>query len=214
MSKVRDFINCGKVESELTLTRSFKVPDAENEGSYFIAKVEFSVELKKAEDWMRNVDLTPIETPSYVTLSFMGSVDYIKLVNGRKRVERDWCGGQCDDTLLELLNKLSDEQARKCIAEVGHDDLLDLRKILALWQRWHLNDLHAASDRQQAALDKFEEEFGKHLNYDQRCAFLKLVDLYEDRGYKYGHSWLREMVPDDAIDQAAAMFEGFEGCAK
>ena len=214
MGKVRDFINCGKVESELTLTRNFKVPDAENEGSYFIAKIEFSVRINRTDDWMRNVDLTQIATPSYITLAFVGSVNYIELVNGRKRFERDWCGGQCDDTLLELLNKLSEEQIRKCIAEVGHDDLLDLRKILALWQRWHLNDFHAASDKQQAALDKFEAEFGKHLDYDQGCAFLKLIDLYEDRGYRYGSSWLREMVPDDAIDQAAALFEGFEGGAK
>ena len=87
---------------------------------------------------------------------------------------------------------------------------MDLRKILTLWQRWHLNDLHAASDRQQAALDKFEAEFGRHLNYDQGCEFLKLIDLYEDRGYKFGHAWLREIVPDEVIDKAAALFEGFE----
>ena len=104
----------------------------------------------------------------------------------------------CKNIILGLIN------------ESPNEDFSDLRKILKIWSRWHCSEYNPGSDKQKAAIEKFEANFGKDLKYEEACEFLKLIDLYEDRGYRYGESWLYEKVPNEVIEEAANLFEGFE----
>lgn len=72
-------------------------------------------------------------------------------------------------------------------------------KIFRLWKLYHLNDMHAGTEAQEDALDI---KFGnKYPEYKECCEYLKSINLYEDNGYKYGHSWIyREISSADLIE--------------
>lgn len=72
---------------------------------------------------------------------------------------------------------------------------------LDVWKRWHLNDMRAGSPKQEAYL----REHGRGKDYAENCAILQEAGLYEDNGYKYGHAWNFEQVPDDVLDWILAL---------
>ena len=90
-----------------------------------------------------------------------------------------------------------------------HDDFKSLRDnptfaaIHRLWKKWHLNDSHAGTEEQEAAVKKWEAE-GNRYDYGKVCDHLKSIDLYEvqvdGKPYKYGHGWLYRAI--DAADLA------------
>lgn len=88
-----------------------------------------------------------------------------------------------------------------------------------LWKNYHLNDMHAGTERQEKALnDKFGNE---RVGYDAQVDYLKSQNLYEDDGYRYGSSWLKRTIPkEDAkriigkIDRARGVESGFTKFAK
>lgn len=197
---VQNFIDHGKVGTRLLFKRSFTIPCATNEKDRYEADVEFRICKNKSESWVKNIDLSDMTDSSYITLSFIGNIRHIENIREGVNVSEECSGGGplCSHIILGLID------------EVPNEDFSDLRKILELWERWHCNELNPGSDRQRAAIEKFEAEFGKNLKYDEVCEFLKLIDLYEDRGYKYGHAWLYEKVPNEVIKELASLFEGFE----
>lgn len=77
------------------------------------------------------------------------------------------CGGQCiDDIYKEYASQLQNPSLYK--------------KIMELWEKWHLNDMHAGCIHQR----KFESEpYKKHEN-----AFCKKC------GYTYGHAWKYQAI--------------------
>lgn len=90
----------------------------------------------------------------------------------------------------------------------NYDDLLNnfgsdssVKEIVELWKRWHMNGLNAGTRRQKEFLNQYFSEHNVDYSYDKACSVLRLNDLYEDHGYKYGHSWLVEIVPSDVIDR-------------
>lgn len=200
MSSVQNFIDHGRVGTELFFKRNFTIPCAQNDKNRYEVEVEFRICKNKSESWFRNIDLSDITDPFYITLSFIGSVKHIENIGEKVEVSEDCCGGGslCNNIILGLIN------------ESPNEDFSDLRKILKIWSRWHCSEYNPGSDKQKAAIEKFEAEFQKDLKYEEACEFLKLIDLYEDRGYKYGHSWLYEKVPNEVIEEAANLFEGFE----
>jgi len=68
-----------------------------------------------------------------------------------------------------------------------------------VWERWHLNDLRAGTPIQETFI-RIAIEDGWKYEYKEACAKLKDAGIYEIDGYKYGHSWLTEEVPQDVID--------------
>lgn len=200
MSSVQNFIDHGRVGAELLFKRNFTIPYAQNDKNRYEVEIEFRICKNKSESWFRNIDLSDITDPFYITLSFIGSVKHIENIGEKVEVLEDCCGGGsiCNNIILGLIN------------EAPNGDFSDLRKILKIWSRWHCNEYNPGSDKQRAAIEKFEAEFQKDLKYEEACEFLKLIDLYEDRGYKYGHPWLYEKVPNEVIEEAANLFEGFE----
>ena len=74
--------------------------------------------------------------------------------------------------------------------------------LLNIWSRWHLNDLTAGTPLQEKWLrhdKKLGETWKYPYGYDENCRALKYGNIYNDDGYKYGHAWLFEEVPNDII---------------
>lgn len=95
--------------------------------------------------------------------------------------------GQCLTDFAEVVESLTGERKKAAL------------EFLAIWDRWHLNDLRAGTIKQGQAIQKFLDS-GWRYDYTDACKKLEEIGLYEDRGYKYGHKWLYEPLP-----------KGFEG---
>lgn len=94
--------------------------------------------------------------------------------------EHVFCG-QCLDSLTPIL-------VGNHLFEVLYD----------LWKKYHLNDMHPGTPKQESALRK------AHIanwasEYDTCCKYLDSVNLLVDDGYKFGSSWLKEEIPDNDL---------------
>lgn len=82
--------------------------------------------------------------------------------------------GQCVDTVAAYFPK--DAKAQR---------------MLAVWKRWHLNDMRAGTPEQLAIAGE--------LPYEKACEALKSAGMFEHNGYRYGSKWLREELPADVV---------------
>lgn len=73
------------------------------------------------------------------------------------------------------------------------------RELYRLWKRWHLNDLHPGTIKQEEALDNAKKSGVKICSYDDSCKYLESVGLLEDDGYKYGSKWLYRKIDKDDL---------------
>jgi len=130
--------------------------------------VTVTVELKTVTgQHKRTIDLEPIT--NYVALSIVGDV--------WNHIHTDIiCGGQCQDTLAELLP--DDEK---------------LQRVIEVWNRWHLNDLMPGTRAQM--------EVASGLPYIEALRVLDKAGLRVDRGYEYGSEWLVEVLPQNIIEE-------------
>lgn len=83
------------------------------------------------------------------------------------------------------------------------------QRILKVWERWHLNHLHAGTPEQMAVVRALPK---RERGYDNASARLREVGLYEvtlpdGRLYRYGSAWLKEELPDDIKALIVAGFE-------
>lgn len=72
---------------------------------------------------------------------------------------------------------------------------IDLPRIKAIWDRWHLNDMRAGDPVQEAWL----REHGHGKDYTETCANLEAAGLLVSNGYKYGHAWKFEELPEEVV---------------
>lgn len=80
------------------------------------------------------------------------------------------------------------------------------RKLIDLWERWHLNDMHAGTEEQEACLKKAEspqnEQERRLDHYGWAKGVLKAAGILATAdGYTYGTSWLKRDLPADIEDQ-------------
>lgn len=97
-----------------------------------------------------------------------------------------------------------------------------LRRIVKVWERWHLNDMKAACVHQRAYEwdkrpinpDKPTNTYGKHFP-GQRTDSWNMLGWVSPQehpegllgkpcswcGYKYGTAWLKEEIPQNVIDE-------------
>jgi hypothetical protein len=94
--------------------------------------------------------------------------------------------GACVSHFSEFLGRLSAEDSKK------------VSNIIKIEKRYHLNDLHAGTQRQEDALHAAKMENWAN-DYTKCCDYLKSINLFEDRGYKFGHGWLCEIVPAKVV---------------
>jgi hypothetical protein len=82
------------------------------------------------------------------------------------------------------------------IAEYIHIPLF--KKIYRLWKLYHLNDMNSGTLAQDEALKNCQYKNNRY-DYSEACEYLKSVNLYDDNGYKYGHSWLYRAIPEEDL---------------
>ena len=106
------------------------------------------------------------------------TADGYELQNNRWR---DSFGGQSYDELLECFPKSA--------------------RLVEIWKRWHLNDMNAGDEVQEA----FLRAHGRGKDYKETCDILDQAGLLEHDGYKYGTAWKFEAVPKDIIIELKRM---------
>lgn len=75
-----------------------------------------------------------------------------------------------------------------------------VKKLYTFWKQYHLNDMHAGTERQDALVDEFLAS-GNPYDYKQVCEYLKQNNLYIDNGYEYGTKWLYREIPASDLEK-------------
>ena len=101
------------------------------------------------------------------------------------------------------------------------DELLEIeaksklfKTIKELWQKYHLNALHAGTPEQEedlrTAYQKCRESgnfdvLSYHYDFTEACEYLKSIGLYEVeydvKPYRYGSGWINNPIPKDDLDK-------------
>jgi hypothetical protein len=89
-------------------------------------------------------------------------------------------GGQCYDAILEYADKGKIEYTPEWDREKLH-------RLIAVWKRWHLNDMRAGCEHQRLA-------GGYEVGEPCRTC-----------GYGYGTAWLVEPLPQEIIDYVTGL---------
>ena len=145
-----------------------------------IVTIEVELRLKaKTDSNGMTTDLEPAPK-HYTTLSISGE--------GKLPHTRDcaYCG-QIQDTIRE-------ELSRGMKLAIDRKKLL---RILEIWDKWQLNDVTAGTEKQEKALKEHYAKNKRRCSYEDACALLKRKDLYDERGYTYGTSWLLNVLPEE-----------------
>lgn len=103
-------------------------------------------------------------------------------------------GGQCLDTIKE-------------ITSLKDDPLFN--NIFDMWKKYHLNDMHAGTPKQEAAIKKARQDGTlQSYDYDVVKSYLKSINLYYDESYEhngkayaYGTGWLYEEIPPNDLEK-------------
>lgn len=106
-----------------------------------------------------------------------------------------YCGGQCLDTIYHF------KKNNKTFLEV-YD----------LWKKYHLNDMHAGTKKQEDFLKKYHKENNMPYDYTEDCKILEENNLLEDilpngQKYKYGTGWLYEEIPEEDLQKIYKLLE-------
>ncbi|CAM3441198.1 hypothetical protein [Helicobacter labetoulli] len=116
-----------------------------------------------------------------------------------------YSGGQNDETIRALIKE----------GELSASPLL--LEILELWDKYHLNDLKPGTPEQEEAVQQGWElgaikRFQKESFYEQACAYLKSVGLYEvqynGKPYRYGSAWIYSSIPPKDLKRIKEIMEG------
>jgi hypothetical protein len=148
-----------------------------------INAVELELNLREREDCKLTVDLEPVE--GYTELSICGGI---------------WNGSRSDYTAC---GQMIDEIAKLFRGSVK------VRKIAAIWRRWHLNGMKAGTRKQNALVDWWRsrqpEEYVSDY-YGKTCAMLEFMGWLDDGRYRYGTAWLVEPLPVEVIAEVKELF--------
>ncbi len=151
-------------------------------GRYHKYKVRINVEIRDKEE-RRSYENPNKRVSSYV-ISFYGDI---------YRSGNDWIeAGQINDTLREYIER-----------DKFYGDKKLLLRVLRIWDKWHLNNMHVGTRKQENAL---MEKFYRIPAYIIACDYLKEIGLLEDRGYEYGTDWLMEKLPESVISEVKSIF--------
>ena len=165
-----------------------------NEVEDFLAMAEITLCIKAdfQNSSNKDINLEKVDGQVLPVVSFSGTL-YALFPKGEKV---ELCGCQCDEDILDFFNS--------CPQEITKENG-ELLEILQLWRRWHLNDLCAGSNIQKEALLTWEGY--PEADYKASCDYLESIGLLEERGYKYGHAWLFERVPNEVLNQLTDIFK-------
>lgn len=124
-------------------------------------------------------------------------------------------GGQCNDFFVRRLRYFP-LKSQKVI-----------KKLLPIWDKWHLNDMHPGTEEQEACLKEHENEQQEIIDklnaekqfefekvspwsYEVQCELLKKYGLFEvivdGKPYKYGYGWIYRPLPPEIMTACKEMF--------
>lgn len=136
---------------------------------------------------------------------------HIQIKEGRLSicgVEGPWSNGNCKGSCGQIDMHLRDAQSTIELAPAWTSEML--AKFFEVWERWHLNDMRAGSAEQEAWLrqnpiPKEEYAYPKS-HFEVAGGKLAEAGLNPDStGYKYGHAWKTEALPDDVVEFLASL---------
>ncbi len=119
----------------------------------------------------------------------------IELSNGKLSMSGtcDGGGGQCQDSI----EPRTDAQKR----------------LIEMWNEYHLNDLNAGTREQARAIKKWEAE-GNEYNYDKVVEHLKSIDMHivehEGKPYQYGSAWITFELPTTIEEELINVIENIK----
>lgn len=97
------------------------------------------------------------------------------------------CGGQCLDEIAQYIK--------------GNETF---DKIYKYWKLYHLNDLHAGTQKQEKALN--DAGITNWANdYYKVCDYLESIGLLYDGDYKFGSGWLKYSIPEDDLNDIRSL---------
>ena len=139
------------------------------------------------------------KTPEYTVFSTFASI-------WNRTRTRVLCGGQCLDFINEHRDELSDSETWDTIYR--------------LWEKYHLNGMHAGTPEQEKAVNEWLS-LGHKYDYTAACDMLKDCGLYEipfygitigkrynGEMYKYGHGWVVHEIPADDLKKIEELLKG------
>jgi hypothetical protein len=89
------------------------------------------------------------------------------------------------------------------------------KKLVNLWHKWHLNDMNAGTEEQEAYI---KEHLKSNYDYDKACQLLKDANLYEviheGKKYKYGHGWITRKLPANIEEETIELCDKIEEIEK
>ena len=101
------------------------------------------------------------------------------------------CGGQCIDTIMELIPNNP-----------------KIKRIHDLWEQYHLNDMQADTKKQVEAIAAWRKETNTQgFAYTEESEYLKSINLFEDNGIKWGHQWLYMPIPAEILAEIELLQE-------
>lgn len=162
-----------------------------------------------------------------------GKIDYYG--NGRKSNEVE-IEMQLKDGVFTASGSIKNARGTDSVS-VGQniDEIADLMKdnkdvqeIHSLWKKYHLNQTHAGTEKQEEALEKFKgerkaiaEQMNKGKQYDWEKVderdyevtkkLLENHNLLKDNGYEYGTGWLKREIPDDDKRRIISLINKYNG---
>lgn len=167
------FADGGSVGENFKKELSFGKVDYDNRGRK-INKVTLNVEIRNKENARDWETLQEVHNVPEVSMS-------ASIWNGRGT--DIVAGGQMVDELVHFFP--------------GNDKI---KRLVAIWEQYHLNDMKAGTRKQTEAIESWTKQ-GNRYDYTEAVNHLKAIGLYEDNGYKYGHGWLYQPVPESVITE-------------
>lgn len=98
----------------------------------------------------------------------------------------------------------------------GQLTLEDTRRLADLWDAWHLNTMRAACAHMDLSVvpedvPSFVSSEDRRAGRLDRSGWMQANLVCPTSGYKYGSAWLAEPVPDEVVEEIAALLEKAKG---
>lgn len=91
----------------------------------------------------------------------------------------------------------------------GQNKFLD--KVIDTWDKYHNNDINPGTPKQMDFLRELSKKNNvDFIEYNTAVDLLKEEGIYDDNGYKYGHSFFRLEIPEEVIEDIMAWEDQYE----
>ena len=92
-------------------------------------------------------------------------------------------GGQIQDMLTEK--------------HIKFNSIYDVKRIVEIWNEWHLNDLQAGCIHMEKPAEGKEQDTKEWSRLNKMCP----------KGYRYGSKWLVKIIPEEIITEIIELFD-------